>query len=199
MSSRRNNRGFSHDMLPEHLRNTLVNIKENSAQQPSTGDWVKSTSLQSPANKPVNLLAKAVSILSRREYSEMELRRKLRQYTEDVRQIDAVIERLQQENWQSDQRFTENFITSRQHKWGNQKILHALKQHHLDVEMIAQLKETLKETEFDRAVEVWQRKFHGMLPTTPQERAKQMRFLAGRGFSADIVRRVIAQGNRGAM
>ncbi|WP_246233526.1 recombination regulator RecX [Pelistega europaea] len=143
--------------------------------------------------RPVNLLAKAVAILSRREYSEVELRRKLSQYTEDQAQIDAVVERLQRENWQSDQRFAENFVISRQQRWGNQKILHALKNHQLTEETVSELKETLKETEFDRALEVWNRKFHGMLPTTPQERAKQIRFLASRGFSADVVRKILSR------
>ncbi len=71
--------------------------------------------------KPVNLLAKAVALLSRREHSEQELRRKLAKYTDDVQQIDTVIARLQKENWQSDERFAENFVLFRQERWGNQK------------------------------------------------------------------------------
>ncbi|MCQ9328691.1 recombination regulator RecX [Pelistega suis] len=141
--------------------------------------------------KPVNLLAKAVALLSRREHSEQELRRKLAKYTDDVQQIDTVIARLQKENWQSDERFAENFVLFRQERWGNQKILQALRQHHLPIETVATLKENLRETEFSRAQEVWERKFHGQYPTTPQEKAKQMRFLASRGFSADIVYKVL--------
>lgn len=145
--------------------------------------------------KPVNLLAKAVALLSRREYSEQELRRKLSRYTEDIVQIDAVIARLQKENWQSDQRFAENFVLFRQERWGNQKLLQALRQHDLPVETVEMLKEDLRETEFDRAKEVWERKFHGHYPTTPQEKAKQMRFLASRGFSADVVYKIASGKN----
>lgn len=144
-------------------------------------------------SKPVNLLAKAVALLSRREYSEQELRRKLAKYTEDNSQIDAVIARLQKENWQSDDRFAENFVLFRQERWGNQKILQALRQHNLPIETVATLKESLRETELDRASEVWQRKFQGQYPSTPQEKAKQMRFLASRGFSADVVYKVISR------
>jgi regulatory protein len=37
---------------------------------------------------------------------------------------------------------------------------------------------------------VWERRF-GTPPASPQERAKQMRFLAGRGFDGDVIRRVV--------
>lgn len=151
------------------------------------------TLMKNNFQKEMSLLARAVSILSRREYSEQELRRRLLQYTDDEKEIEAVIARLQKENWQSDQRFAENFVSFRQGRWGNQKILHALKQHHLDPELVSDLKEQLKDTELERATEVWERKFHGEYPTTPQERAKQMRFLASRGFSADVVRKVLQQ------
>lgn len=202
MTSYRNDDNFSHDVLPERLRrqqrlnNVLstvsgVSLAAPDANKQEEGASVSSTYTSSPA-RPINLLAKAVAILSRREYSEAELRRRLQQYSEDESQIDAVIARLQRENWQSDQRFAENFVSSRQSKWGNQKILHALKNHHLDVETVAQLKDSLKETEFERALAVWQHKFHGELPKTAQEKAKQMRFLASRGFSADIVRKVLS-------
>lgn len=140
---------------------------------------------------PVNLLAKAVALLSRREHSEQELRRKLAKYTEDTQQIDTVIARLQKENWQSDERFAENFVLFRQERWGNQKILQSLRQHQLPPETIATLKENLRETELSRAQDVWERKFHGHYPTTPQEKAKHMRFLASRGFSADVVYKVL--------
>ncbi len=156
----------------------------------TTSSAIPTHSAQQTA-KPVNLLAKAVALLSRREHSEQELRRKLAKYTDDVQQIDTVLARLQKENWQSDERFAENFVLFRQERWGNQKILQALRQHHLSIETVTTLKENLRETEFSRAREVWERKFHGQYPTTPQEKAKQMRFLASRGFSADVVYKVL--------
>ncbi|WP_280954679.1 regulatory protein RecX [Paludibacterium denitrificans] len=36
----------------------------------------------------------------------------------------------------------------------------------------------------------WQRKF-GQRPTTPQDKARQIRFLAARGFPMDIIRQVL--------
>jgi regulatory protein len=48
----------------------------------------------------------------------------------------------------------------------------------------------LKDTELDRASEVWRKKF-GTPPQDANERARQIRFLITRGFAAEVVRRVI--------
>lgn len=50
--------------------------------------------------------------------------------------------------------------------------------------------ETLHATEYDRALAVWQRKF-GEPATTPQETARQARFLAARGFASEVVARIV--------
>jgi regulatory protein len=48
----------------------------------------------------------------------------------------------------------------------------------------------LRGSEADRAREVWRKKF-GRAPTDAAERAKQMRFLAARGFGGEAIRRVV--------
>ncbi|ETD73114.1 RecX family transcriptional regulator [Pelistega indica] len=141
--------------------------------------------------KEVNLLTKAVTLLSSREYSAHELRKKLSHYSDDSDKIEEVIQRLQKENWQSDQRFMDNFVSFRQGKWGNLKILQSLKTHQLSSESLNELKETLKETELSRALEVWEKKFHGQKAQTPQEKAKQIRFLSSRGFSSEVIRKIV--------
>ncbi len=45
-------------------------------------------------------------------------------------------------------------------------------------------------SELERAQALWQRRF-GEPGATPAERARQMRFLTGRGFGGDIIRRVV--------
>ena len=142
-------------------------------------------------HKEVNLLTKAVALLSSREYSAHELRKKLAHYSDDSDKIEAVIQRLQKENWQSDQRFMDNFVSFRQGKWGNLKILQSLKTHQLSSESLNELKETLKETELSRALEVWEKKFHNQKAQTPKEKAKQIRFLSSRGFSSDVIRKIV--------
>jgi regulatory protein len=55
---------------------------------------------------------------------------------------------------------------------------------------IAKVADTARATELDRAREAWKKRF-GTPPANAAERAKQMRFLQGRGFPFDVIRRVI--------
>ena len=50
--------------------------------------------------------------------------------------------------------------------------------------------EQLRATEVERARAVWRKKFDRP-STDPNDRAKQMRFLLTRGFSADVVRKIV--------
>lgn len=199
----------------------MTSSNDNKAEYSSLADELAAKSADNRAKKSqLSLLARAIAILSRREHSEKELRQRLQRYTDDFDEIDSVISRLQRENWQSDERFVESFVQSREHRWGNQKIMHVLSQHDLDSESLLELKEDLKETEYQRAREVWIRRFgskYGIDQCDPdssidpefldeeeqksfeeaaKEKARQMRFLASRGFSSDVVYRVV--NSRGA-
>jgi regulatory protein len=58
------------------------------------------------------------------------------------------------------------------------------------VAVIDQAVAEARETDLVAARSVWLKKF-GQAPWNAAERAKQMRFLVGRGFPAEIVRRVV--------
>ena len=58
-------------------------------------------------------------------------------------------------------------------------------------EAMAVAVEALRHTEVDRAREVWRRKFGEPAPDAAG-RAKQMRFLASRGFGTEAIRRVVS-------
>jgi regulatory protein len=51
-----------------------------------------------------------------------------------------------------------------------------------------------RDSELDRAREVWQKKFSAA-PADAAEKAKQMRFLQSRGFTPEVIRRAIASGS----
>jgi regulatory protein len=51
---------------------------------------------------------------------------------------------------------------------------------------------SLKGSELERAREIWRKKFEGPAPDAAG-RAKQMRFLAARGFGGEVIRRVVSQ------
>jgi len=48
----------------------------------------------------------------------------------------------------------------------------------------------MQESELETARAVWTKKF-GVMPVNASARARQMRFLQGRGFSLDIIRRLL--------
>lgn len=117
----------------------------------------------------------------------------------DEAAIDVLLDHLQARGLLSDERFAASRIRVRARRFGNQRIAGELKQHGLAIEPDAARE--LAASEPARAAQAWQRRF-GKSPVrgvalAPAERARQERFLIGRGFPPDIARRVVAAGARG--
>ncbi|NCV33270.1 MAG: hypothetical protein EBW05_10170, partial [Betaproteobacteria bacterium] len=62
-------------------------------------------------------------------------------------------------------------------------------QHDLPAEVIAEATGDLQASEEARARALWERRF-GVIADDPKERLRQMRFLAARGFSHELIRRI---------
>jgi regulatory protein len=139
-----------------------------------------------------SLKSRAVAYLSRREHSRAELAQKLSPHEPDASIINALLDQLTRQGWQSDERFVANTINAKSSRQGRALIEHALRQKGVDKALIESFSQTLASTEYPRACEVWQRRF-GSKPAdpTPQGYAKQARFLISRGFQAEIVRKVL--------
>jgi len=105
-------------------------------------------------------------------------------------QIDALIDWLRAHRYLSEERFVESRVHARAGRYGNLRIRQELAQH--GVPLPAELAQSLKDSELERATEVWRRKF-GTPASDASERARQMRFLAQRGFSQDTIARVMRQ------
>ncbi len=104
-------------------------------------------------------------------------------------EVDALLVWLQAQGYLDEARFIESRIHVRAARHGNLRIRQELAQHGLTLDTTQA--QTLKDSEFERAKLIWQRKFGDEdPPADAAARAKQMRFLAGRGFSADVVRRL---------
>ena len=174
-------------------------------------------------NPPLSLKGRALQLLAQREHSRLELRRKLLRRLRDDRrrdgaaqaaqastaasdpapsvdpldlaaEVDAVLDWLHAHRYLSDERFVESRVHARSARYGNLRIRQELSQHGLALTPV--LSGELRDSERARAVEVQQRKFGGP-PASLHERARQARFLSGRGFSPDVVRRVLrAAGQR---
>lgn len=140
----------------------------------------------------LSLKARAVGLLSRREHSRAELQRKLAPHAESQEALDKVLDDLTNAGWQSDVRFTQGWVHRKAPTHGVARIAQDLRLQGIPAEAIAAVQVELKDSEFSRAQAVWSRKFSRTgNPLSPAEYAKQGRFLASRGFSTDIIRRVL--------
>ena len=146
-----------------------------------------------PARKGPSLKMRAVGYLSRREHAREELARKLAAYAEDADEIESVLDALEKEGWLSTERFAQSLVHRRASRQGAARIVQELRQHGVDDTQVAELREQLRATEYDRALEVWKKRFDAK----PEDRAayaKQARFLASRGFAHDVIRRILGEG-----
>ncbi|WP_114653982.1 RecX family transcriptional regulator [Polynucleobacter necessarius] len=170
------------------------------------GSTVKKSKKQSPSLK-----ARALRLLSMREYSRKGLAAKLEESAARMlkfqssegdaevldpviplsTQIEAVLDDFEARGWLSDQRFAEALVRRRSERFGTRKIQDELAQAGVDSAKTIDLLKNLKETEYQRAHELWLRKF-GALAIEQKERARQYRFLASKGFSSDAVSKVVA-------
>ena len=141
----------------------------------------------------LSLKGRALRLLSGREYSRTELERKLEPHEETPGQLAEVLDELQAKDFISEARVVESVINRRQAKMGSARIKQELLGKGLGKEAVLDAMAGLKATELDRARELWRRKFDG-LATDAAGRAKQMRFLAARGFGGDVIGRVLRGG-----
>jgi len=161
----------------------------------------KERTKQSPSLK-----ARALRLLSLREYSRQGLATKLAesearwaklggdqaQEAPDARHlnIEAVLDDFEARGWLSDERFAEALVRRRSERYGMRKIQGELERAGVDSKQSAKLLAGLKETEYQRAYELWTRKY-GSRAQDQKERARQYRFLASKGFSSEVVTKII--------
>ena len=129
-------------------------------------------------------------MLARREYSRPELARKLAPFAENPEDIPGLLDDFERRGWLSEGRVVEQVLASRRRRFGAQRIAHELREKGLSEAAIAGAQLQLRESELETARAVWMKKF-GVEPANARDRARQMRFLQGRGFSLDTIRRLL--------
>lgn len=108
--------------------------------------------------------------------------------------VDALLDSLAAGGYLNETRFVESRVHQRASRFGVQRIQQELAQHGLKLD--AEQQEALRGSELARAREVWLKRFGPEPAREPAEQARQMRFLLARGFSPDLVRRLLrAQGS----
>ena len=137
-----------------------------------------------------SLKQRALECLARREYTRAELRAKLAPHSDSAAEIEAVLGEVEARGWLSEGRFAEQLVATRRGRFGSLRIAYELRQRGVPDEVVDSLLPGLEEDDLRVAREIWRQKF-GKRPGTPAERAKQARFLQGRGFSAELIRRAL--------
>jgi len=136
---------------------------------------------------PVELKVRALRHLTRREHSRAELARKLAPHAESPQALELLLAELAQRKQLSDERFAETRAHWLSRKYGAAKIRQDLKAHGVADAVIARVS---TEGDLEKAKAILARKYRNAA-TTREEKAKRARFLQGRGFSYDVVARLL--------
>ena len=146
--------------------------------------------------EPSELRERALRLLARREHSRLELARKLELAGFAGAEIAPLLDEFEDRNWLSDRRFAESWVADHRAKAGSVKLAFDLRQRGVADPIISEVLNQHRDSELERAREVWQKKF-GTPPVDATDKARQMRFLQSRGFTSEVIRRVIRGGNEG--
>lgn len=132
----------------------------------------------------------AFALLTRREYSKMELLDKLKQHAMNEQEVIDLVDELAEQHYQSDQRVAEQLVASQMRKGkGVYRIKQALQAKGLDSDLV---EDDLQDIDwFEQAYQLKVKKFGTDVATDPKQKAKQVRFLQYRGFTMDIILKVI--------
>jgi len=142
------------------------------------------------SREALSLRSRALGLLARREHTRSELQRKLAAHAEDPQELVDLLDELTHRGWLSDARFTEALVQSKQAKFGATRLAYELRERGVADGLIREQLAQLKESELERAHQIWQAKF-GAPPEDAKARAKQMRFLQSRGFSLDVIGKIL--------
>ena len=139
----------------------------------------------------ISLKGRALRLLSQREHSRLELERKLKPFEETPGELAEALDFLQAKDFINEQRVVESVVNRRAAKLGASRVRQELQAKGLPVEAITQAVQEMRSTELERAREVWRKKF-GAPPADQAARVKQVRFLVSRGFSPEVVSKVVS-------
>jgi regulatory protein len=140
------------------------------------------------ADSPVELRARALRLLARREHSRSELARKLAPRAESTQALDGLLDLLEQKKQLSNQRFAAERARVLSRKYGAARIRQDLKARGVDAETVASIS---SEGDLEQARAILARKYREPAATR-EDRAKRMRFLQSRGFSSEIIYKLLS-------
>jgi regulatory protein len=141
----------------------------------------------SPPESAAELKTRALRLLARREHSRDELARKLSPHAESPETLESLLDFLVAKKLLSDERYAEARAHSLARKYGPARIRHDLRAKGVAQALVERVTGA---DELETARAILQRKYR-QPARTREERAKRARFLQGRGFSAEVIHRLV--------
>ncbi len=145
-----------------------------------------------------NIRMAAMNLLSLREHSAKELQTKLAKKFASGESVSDVIRSLQTDGLQSDERFTEAFVSMRLRQGKGALIIRMeLKEKGVSGSLIEKYISSGEDTvDWNQlALKAYQKKFGKNPVTDLKEKARRIRFLTARGFSSANIQYVFKQDN----
>ncbi len=133
------------------------------------------------------LKARALRLLARREHSRDELARKLSPYAESPEILAGLLRELESRKQLSNERFAEQRAHALARKFGPARIRHDLKAKGVEEHLIDRVSGA---GELETARAILERKYRAPAANRA-ERARRARFLQGRGFSSEVIHRLV--------
>ena len=107
--------------------------------------------------------------------------------------MEALLDDFAKRGWLSEERFVEQAVRAKSRRFGPLKIAHYLREKGIDEAGVAQALAQARAGEEQALEAAWRSRFDGP-PADAAERARQVRFLQGRGFALgsimDLLRRL---------
>lgn len=145
-----------------------------------------------PDRQEPSLRARALRHLARREHTRQELAHKLAPHAGSQEELSAVLDEFATKGWLSEYRAAEQIVHSRRSRYGMNRIRRDLEAKGVESAVVGETLEGLRHSEWETLQSVWRKKFK-LAPLNAAEKAKQMRFLLGRGFSGDLIQKLFRE------
>ena len=144
----------------------------------------------------VELRARALRLLARREHSRQELARKLSPRAESSGALNALLDSLEEKKQLSNERFAFERTRVLSRKYGAARIRHDLRSKGVSDEFVELAFRSASECELERGKQMLQKKFP-VPAANLNERARRMRFLQSRGFSSEVIYSLLSSRDAG--
>jgi regulatory protein len=138
------------------------------------------------STNPADVRIAAMDLLSRREHARRELKQKLKKRFQDEELIEQQLDRLSEENLQSDTRYAESFLRQRINRGqGPMRIRQEMRQKGISDSEIESAMAEEQPDWYALAEATYHRKFGALPPEEIKEKARRSRFMQYRGFALE--------------